>query len=185
MEPPHRGGFLASVEDMFASQILLDLENAVYTFGWDVPLIRLVVQEWRVLSIVDDDVDLVAALASRVDHKRPVSLITPWQMIVEDANPVLFRCLATGAGVCHGRPIAAQATFQPRLQAVQDVSQSVGHRVRHLMMSFQYGWRAECAARLAIRSFSVFVSSSDRTLLVFAGSITRVEARDDEMILNA
>ena len=53
------------------------------------------------------------------------------------------------------------------------------------MIFSQYCCRADWAARLAIRSFSCFVKSSERTLFVFAGSSIRVDAREVPIVLKA
>ena len=44
MQAPLGGGLCACVDHMLASQVLLDLENSVYAFGWDLALVRLVVE---------------------------------------------------------------------------------------------------------------------------------------------
>jgi hypothetical protein len=56
-----------------------------------------------------------------------------------------------------GRSITAKLSFEPSLEAVQNLSESIGHSTCHEMMLSQYCSRADCVAKLATRSLSCFV----------------------------
>src|SRR5258708_27233101 len=91
MKVPNRSRLRPGIEHVLPSQVLLDLENPVDAFGWDVPLVRLVVEKRRILAIVDDNVDLLAAIAARFDHEGAIRLIPARQEVGADAHPGLLR----------------------------------------------------------------------------------------------
>jgi hypothetical protein len=163
---------------MITAQVLFGLQHTVHALGRDVALVRLVVKEGRVLTVVDDDVDLLAASTVGIDDKGLIDLVPPRQVIPEDPQPVILRGLTPSTRMGDGGPVATKLSFEAGLESVEDFGLPVGHGFRHQMIFSQYCSRADCAAKLATRSFSCLVRSSERVLFVFAGSPIRVEVRD-------
>lgn len=185
MEAAHGCGFLPSIQNMITAQVLFDLQYAVHTLGRDIALARLVVEEGRVLSVVDDDIDLLAAGTVGIDDEGAVNLVPPRKVILEDAQPVILRSLTPGARMRDSSPVAAKLSFEAGLESVEDFGQPIGHGLRYQMIFSQYCSRADCSANLATRSFSCFVRSSESALFVFAGSRISVEMSDVPIVLRA
>jgi hypothetical protein len=71
MKPPNGPDFLARVENLVLRQILFHLENSVYALRWDVLATGRVEEHRAELPIVDDNVNLLAPVAVRIDDERP------------------------------------------------------------------------------------------------------------------
>lgn len=87
VQPSHRARLLRRVLDHSAVELGPDLEDGEDALGWDVALVLLLEQQRAEVSVVDDEVDLLAAVPVRVEDEGVRDLVALRQELSEQAMP--------------------------------------------------------------------------------------------------
>src|SRR3546814_2223948 len=76
VQPAHGSRLLSGIADVIGRQLLLGFKHRIYAFRrYDIGAFERE-HEWRILSVVDDHVDLLAEDASAIDYKSFAGFIS-------------------------------------------------------------------------------------------------------------
>src|SRR5436309_4181679 len=86
-KPAHALRFDLGVLDVCRGNRLFRFERRVYALSGNDPLVLKVEDEWRVLPVVDNYIDLVAEVALAIDDVAPVCLISLRKVRLQEFKP--------------------------------------------------------------------------------------------------
>jgi hypothetical protein len=117
VKPPDRLRLRLPVLDDPLVEGGLDLEDGEHALGRDVALVVLLEEQGAEVPIVDDEVDLVAAVAAGIEHERLRDLIPLGQELAEHPVPRALAEVALGRRMVE--QIASAELGQKRLLVVE------------------------------------------------------------------
>src|SRR3546814_11124940 len=86
VQPAHGSRLLSGIADVIGRQLLLGFKHRIYAFRrYDIGAFERE-HEWRILSVVDDHVDLLAEAASANDYNSFSGLLTSGTIEGQDGN---------------------------------------------------------------------------------------------------
>src|SRR3546814_18659728 len=109
VQPAHGSRLLSGIADVIGRQLLLGFKHRIYAFRrYDIGAFERE-HEWRILSVVDDHVDLLAEDASAIDYKSFAGFIYAGQIVGKDVNPDLLAGVALDRkSVVWGKSVAVR-----------------------------------------------------------------------------
>src|SRR5271166_5396183 len=172
MQAAYGRDLLLCISHIPGPDVLLGFEQRVHSLRRHNHLTLMLEDQWRVLTVEEHDVDLIAELAVAIDDGRFRRGIALREVFCEQCSPNRLAAIAFGRGMRKCLAGGFQVLLHAIVQGLHESRQRPLDFMAHRTMSSQDDAAASLAALAAALTlvFSCAVRSSEIMLLLFAGS---------------